>query len=153
VLDVLLSPLLRDGPMRHPSGRISLGTLVFLSLIGAGFYSLVMIVPFYVDHLDVKEAVTVAHNLAGRNSNDAVLRREIRERTARMGHHWEKDQYDNDVLKPGLGLTDQQILIERSGVTQNVRIAVSYERKVRLKPTNYIHTIQFSAEKEGIPGQ
>ncbi|HSP79007.1 MAG TPA: hypothetical protein VLQ93_10785, partial [Myxococcaceae bacterium] len=147
------SPLLREEFMRHPSGKVSLGSLVFLSLIAAGIYAVVMIVPFYVDHLDVKEAVAVAHNLSGRNSNDATLRNEIRQRTSQMGNHWERDQYDNDVLKPGLGLTDEQILIERSGVTQNVRIAVSYERKVRLKPTNYIYTLHFSAEREGIPGQ
>ncbi len=139
--------------MRHPSGKVSLGSLVFLSLIAAGIYALVMIVPFYVDHLDVKEAVAVAHNLSGRNTNDGRLRNEIRQRTSQMANHWERDQYDNDVLKPGLGLTDDQIIIERSGVTQNVRIAVSYERQVLLKPTNYVYTLHFTAEKEGIPGQ
>jgi hypothetical protein len=139
--------------MRHPSGKTSLGNLVFMALIAAGIYAAVMLVPFYIDHLDVKEAVAVAHNLAGRNRSDAMLRNEIRQRTSHMGHHWQRDQFDRNILKPGLGLRDEQIEIERSGVTQNVRIEVRYERQALLKPTSHIYTLQFSAVKEGIPGQ
>ena len=152
VLDAPSVPLLGRVLMRHPSGRISLGSLVFLTLIGGGIYVGAMVVPFYVDHLAVKEAVAVAHNLAARNNSDAMLRGTIRERTSQMGSHWERDQYDKDVLKPGLGLTDDQIIIERSEVTQSVRIEVSYERSFQLKPTKYVHTLHFSAVKEGIPG-
>jgi len=138
--------------MRHPSGKVSLGTLVFLTLIVGGIYALVVVAPFYVDHLDVKEAVAVAHNLAGKNYSDVQLRQAIRERTKDMGEHWEVDQYGQDVLKPGL-LTDEEILIERSEVSEEVRIEVSYERELRLKPTNMVRTLQFSAVKEGVPGQ
>ncbi|QRO01860.1 hypothetical protein JRI60_24000 [Archangium violaceum] len=137
--------------MRHPSGKVSLGALFALAVVAGVIYAGVMFVPFYVDHLDVKEAVAVAHNLSGRNYNDAMLRNVIRERTGQLGSHWERDQFDRDVLMPGLGLNDEQILIERSDVTQNVRIEVSYERTVRLKPTNAVRTLHFSAVKEGIP--
>ncbi|WP_257458920.1 hypothetical protein [Archangium lipolyticum] len=137
--------------MRHPSGKVSLGTLLLLAVVGGAIYAGAMVGPFYVDHLDVKEAVAVAHNLSGKNYSDPMLRNIIRERTSQLGSHWERDQFDRDVLKPGLGLTDEQILIERSEVTQNVRIEVSYERTVRLKPTNAVRTLRFSAVKEGIP--
>ena len=70
-----------------------------------------------------------------------------------MGTHWERDQFDRDILVPGLGLTHEQILIERSDVTQDVRIQVDYERRVRLKPTNKVHTLRFSVVKDGVPGQ
>ncbi len=137
--------------MRHPSGKVSLGSLVFLALVAGVIYAGVMVVPFYVDNLDVKEAVAVAHNLAGKNYSDAMLRSTIRERTSELGSHWEVDEFDRDVLKPGLGLKDDQILIERSEVTQNVRIEVSYERTVQLKPSNAVRTLHFSVVKEGIP--
>jgi hypothetical protein len=139
--------------MRHPSGKVSLGSLVFLTALASGIYALVMVAPYYVDHLDVKEAVAAAHSLAGQNYSDAMLRHTIRDRTKEMGQHWERDQFDRDVLMPGLGLTDEEILIERSEVTQNVRIEVTYERELRLKPTNIVRTLHFSAVKEGIPGQ
>jgi hypothetical protein len=139
--------------MRNNAGKVSLGTLVMLALVASGIYFVVMVAPLYVDHMDVKEAVSVAHNLAGRNPNDGVLRAEIRERTSRMGEHVEKDTWGVERVVPGLGLTDEQILIERSGITQNVRIEVTYERSVRLKPLDYVHTVQFSAVREGLPPQ
>ena len=139
--------------MRHPSGKISFGGLVLLTLVAGGIYLGVMFVPFYVDNLDVKEAVAAAHNRAAQTSDDDSLRNTIIERTSNMGTHWERDQFDNDILVPGLGLTHEQILIERSDVTQDVRIQVDYERRVRLKPTNKIHTLRFRVVKDGVPGQ
>lgn len=153
MLDAPRVPLLRGGLMRHPSGKISFGGLVLLSLVAGGIYLGVMFVPFYVDNLDVKEAVAAAHNRAAQTTDDDSLRNTIIERTSHMGTHWERDQFDRDILVPGLGLTRDQILIERSDVTPSVRIQVDYERRVRLKPTNHVHTLHFSVVKEGIPGQ
>jgi hypothetical protein len=152
MLDVPRARLLRRDFMRHPPGRVSLGSLVFLTLVAGVIYVFVTFVPFYVDNLDVKEAVTVAHNRAAKEKDES-LRQTIRERTSQMGTHWEVDQFDNPVLKPGLGLKDEQILIERSTVSDSVRIQVDYERQVWLKPTNRYHTLRFSVVKEGIPGQ
>jgi hypothetical protein len=139
--------------MRHPSGRISFGGLVLLTLVAGGIYLGVMFVPFYVDNLDVKEAVAVAYNRAARTTDDESLRTGIIESTSNMGTHWERDQFDRDILMPGLGLTPEQILIERSDVTRDIRIQVDYTRRVRLKPTNKVHTLHFSVVREGIPGQ
>ncbi len=139
--------------MRHPSGKISLGGLVLLSLIGGGIYVAATLVPFYVDNLDVKEAVAAAHNRSGQTKDDGIVRNTIIERTSQMGTHWERDQFDQDVLVPGLGLTDEHILIERSDVTPSVRIQVDYTRRVRFKPTKYVRTLSFSVVKDGIPGQ
>ncbi|WNG36569.1 hypothetical protein F0U60_24865 [Archangium minus] len=139
--------------MRHPSGKVSFGGLLLLALLVGGVYLGVTFIPFYVDNMDVKEAVAAAHNRAAQGAPDSTLRNTIIERTSQMGSHWEVDQFDNDVLKPGLGLTDEQILIERSGVTGSVRIEVNYERQVRLKPTDHVHTLRFHVVKDGIPGQ
>ena len=133
------------------SGKVSLGTLVLLLLLGGAVYFGAIYLPLWVDSLDVKEAVAAAHNLAGRNLNDAVLRNEIRSRTSEMGTHQEQDTWGNVRTVPGLGLTDEQILIERNPVTGSVRIEVEWERVVTLKPTRREHTFQFRAVKEGIP--
>ena len=129
----------------------NLGTLAVLAAIASAIYIAAKVVPLYVDNLDVKEAVEAAFNLAGRNNNDGLLRAEIRDRTSRMGSHVETDNWGNDRVVPGLGLTDDQIVIERSRVTENVRIEVTYQRAVELSLFNYVHMLELSAIKEGIP--
>jgi hypothetical protein len=133
------------------SGKVSLGTLVLLLLLGGAVYVAALYAPLYVDSLDVKEAVAAAHNLAGRNLNDSVLRNEIRQRTSQMGTHEEPDGWGATRTVPGLGLTDEQIRIERNGVTGSVRIEVLWDRTVVLKPTRRTHTFHFRALKEGLP--
>lgn len=129
----------------------NLGTLVVLAAIACAIYVAAKVVPLYVDNLDVKEAVEAAFNLAGRNNNDSILRAEIRERTSKMGTHVETDKWGNEQVVPGLGLTDDQIVIERSRVTDNVRIEVTYQREVDLSLFNYVHVLELSAIKEGLP--
>ncbi|XXF81111.1 hypothetical protein P2318_15510 [Myxococcaceae bacterium GXIMD 01537] len=127
--------------------------MLLLSLIGGGLYAVVVVAPFYVDHLDMKEAVAAAFNLAGRNANDGLLRSEIRERTKHMGTHLERDSWNVERMVPGLGLTDEQITIERSSITGNVRIEVNYDREVEFKPFQYVRTFHFRAVQEGLPPQ
>lgn len=129
----------------------NLGTLAVLAAIASAIYVAAKVMPLYVDNLDVKEAVEAAFNLAGRNNNDGLLRAEIRDRTSRMGSHVETDSWGNDIVVPGLGLTDEQIVIERSRVTENVRIEVTYQREVDLSLFNYVHVLELKAVKEGIP--
>ena len=125
--------------------------LLFLVVVAGAIFVAAKVVPVYVDHMDVKEAVDATFNLAGRNNNDGLLRGEIRERTMRMGHHVKTDSWGVDQVVPGLGLTDEQITIERSRVTENVKIEVTYEREVDFSPFNYTRTLQMRAVKEGIP--
>lgn len=129
----------------------NLGTLAVLAAIALAIYIAAKVVPLYVDNMDVQEAVEAAFNLAGRNNNDGLLRAEIRDRTSRMGSHVETDSWGNDRVVPGLGLTDEQIIIERSRVTENVRIEVTYQREVDLSLFNYVHAVELRAVKEGIP--
>lgn len=150
MLDGARHPLLRVVPVRN-HGKVSLVTLVLLALVAGGIYLLVMFVPFYIDHLDVKEAVQAVHNMSGRNPNDGQLRSEIRQRTSQMGSHVERDSWGVDHVVHGLGLTDDQITIERSSVMDNVRVEVQYDREVHLKPFNYVYTLHMSAVTEGPP--
>ncbi|MBF5043979.1 hypothetical protein FGE12_16385 [Aggregicoccus sp. 17bor-14] len=130
---------------------MSLGTLVLLLLLGGAVYAASLYVPLWVDSLDVKEAVAAAHALSGQNTNDALLRNEIRNRTTHMGTHVESDGWGGTRTAPGLGLTDDQILIDRDPVTGSVRIEVSWDRPVTLKPTARVHLFHFRVVKEGLP--
>jgi hypothetical protein len=136
-----------------PNVTKNLGTIAVVAVLAAVIYVAAKIVPFYVDHMDVKEAVEAAFNLAGRNTNDSILRAEIRDRTKLMGNHVETDSWGVDHVVPGLGLTDDQITIERSRITDNVRIEVLYHREVDLALFNRVHVLELRAIKEGIPPQ
>jgi hypothetical protein len=133
------------------AGKTNIGGLAILAVLACVIFIAAKVVPFYVDHMDVKEAVGATFNLAGRNNNDSILRAEIRERTKHMGEHVETDSWGVDRIVPGLGLTDDQITIERSHVTENVRIEVAYQREVDFSPFPYTHVLQMRAIKEGIP--
>jgi hypothetical protein len=129
----------------------NVGVLLVLAAVASVIYVAAKVVPFYVDHMDVTEAVEATFNLAGRNINDGILRGEIRSRTGRMGSHIETDTWGVNHVVPGLGLTDEQIVIERSRITDNVSIEVTYQREVELSLFNYVHVLQLRAFKEGIP--
>ncbi len=126
---------------------------MLLLLIGGGIYLGVMLVPVYIDNLTVKEAVTVAHNRVAQGADDGTIRNVIMERTSRLGYHWERDRFDQNIRVPGLGLQPEQITIERSFVTPSIKIQVDYERRVRFAPSKYVRTIRFRVVREGIPGQ
>ncbi len=126
---------------------------MLLLLIAGGIYLGVMLVPVYVDNFTVKEAVTVAHNRIAQGADDESIRNVIMERTSRLGYHWERDRFDQNIRVPGLGLQPEQIIIERSMVTPSVKIQVDYERRVRFAPSKYVRTVRFQVVREGIPGQ
>ncbi|MFL5350901.1 MAG: hypothetical protein ACJ8AT_39540 [Hyalangium sp.] len=134
-----------------PKAAKNLITLLVLVLVAGGIYVAAKVVPFYVDNLDVEDAVSAAFNLSGRNGNDGILRAEIRSRTMRMGSHVETDTWGVDHVVPGLGLTDDQIEIERSRITDNVRIEVTYQRDVEFALFKRTHTLVFHVVREGIP--
>lgn len=139
------------GTSVRQTGKTNIGMLLFLAVAAVIVFVAAKVVPVYVDHMDVVEAVDATFNLAGRNTNDGILRGEIRSRTMRMGTHVETDSWGVDQVVPGLGLTDDQILIERSRVTENVKIEVAYEREVDFSPFGYKRTLVMRAVKEGIP--
>lgn len=134
------------------NGKVSLASLVLMAAVAGGIYSVIFIVPVYLDNLDVKEAVDAAFNMSGK-ANDDRLRIEIKEKVNKktVGSHKEDDGYGNIKEVGGLGITDEQIVIERDMVHNTVRIVVDYEREVELKPTKKIRVISFHVEKEGIP--
>jgi hypothetical protein len=137
--------------LKVPKFVKNLGVLLVLAAIASAIYVVAKVVPFYVDNMDVKEAVDATFNLARRNANDGVLRAEIRNRTNRMGSHVETDSWGVDHVVPGLGLTDEQITIERSAITDNVRIEVSYQREVEFGLFNYVHVLDMNVVREGLP--
>jgi hypothetical protein len=70
-----------------------------------------------------------------------------------MGSHVETDSWGVERVVPGLGLTDEQIVIERSRITDNVLIEVTYQREVEFGLFGYVHVLNMRVAKEGIPSR
>lgn len=132
----------------RPYGRINLVSLILIAAVVGGLYAVVMIGPIYADNIDVREAVNQAFNQIARNTEEFV-RANLREKLRMVGKHKETDEFGYEKEVPGLGLTDDQIVIERNDPAGTVRIEVSYEREVDLKPFNKTIRLQFNEHKEG----
>lgn len=132
----------------RPYGRINLVGLILMAAIVGGIYAVVMIGPIYADNIDVQEAVNQAFNQIPRNT-DEYVRVTLREKLRMVGKHKETDEFGYEKEVPGLGLTDDQIIIDRNDPASTVRIEVNYEREVDLKPFNKTIRLQFNPHKEG----
>jgi hypothetical protein len=132
------------------AGKINLVSLALLGAVAAGIYWVFIFSPPYLDNLDVKEALNAAYNQAGR-STDAQLRAQIRAKLndPKLGSHEQLDGFGNVRVVGGLGILDEQIVIERDEVSNWVQLRVEYEREIRLRPTERTHTLYFSPHKEG----
>jgi hypothetical protein len=132
-------------------GKVSLFALFFFAAIVVGGYWALIVFPVYIDNIwDVREALDVAYNQAGRR-NDAFLKGAIQERvnSSALGVRDEVDESGNTTQVFGIGITEDQILITRNPIANTILIRVDYEREVRLIPSQRIHRIQFSPQKEG----
>src|SRR5947209_8298304 len=115
------------------AGKVNLVALVLLAGAAGAIYWLIFFIPVYLDNIDVKNAVEAAYNRAA-SLDDVTIRGQIKAEASRFGTHIEDDGFGNMVEKQGLGLTDEQIVIERDEVLKTVLVRVDYAREVKLKP-------------------
>jgi hypothetical protein len=132
----------------RPTGKVNFLALLFMGAIAAGLFYGINYGPAYVDNLEVREAVVSAYNQA-KNTNDPNLRIFIKEKVRKFGTHKEYDNFGQMQELPGLGLKDEQILIERDTVNKTVTITVEYEREIELKPLKRSKTLRFIETKSG----
>jgi hypothetical protein len=97
--------------------------------------------------MDVSGAIASAYNQSARD--DDVLRNIIQDKLRYVGEHEEDDGFGNVKIAQGLGLTDDDILIDRDTVNDTIRIEVDYTRKVELKPFKRILLLHFHPNKSG----
>lgn len=132
-----------------PRGGVNvLGVLLVFGLV-AGAYWLYVYSPVYLDNLDVREGVAEAYNI--RSSRDGDLRVAIQRHAndPGVGWHREDDGWGYVKIVGGLGITDDQITIERDEVNNRITIRVTYSREVQLKPTAQVRHVKFVVEKVG----
>jgi len=134
--------------LARPFGKINLIGLLFLSALAAFVYFLIFFTSPILDNLDVKEQMVAAYNQSGGLSDEA-MKRWIMANTDRVGDHEEDDGYGNVKTSPGLGLTLDDISIERNTVADTITIRVDYRRKILLKPTQRVYWLAFHPQLSG----
>jgi hypothetical protein len=134
--------------VRKARGAVSFFSLVLLLGLAAGGYLAWMFVPVYLDNLDVREATTAAFNRMASDPDMDRVRVYVMDRQKRIGTHWENDGRSR-VEKPGLGLTDADVVIERDGGEHTGRVQVDYQREIKLWPTERFVSVDFHVEKAG----
>ncbi len=125
-----------------------LSTFIFLAVGAVAVYSAILLTESFFDNYEVKQAVAIAHDGA-RQSGDGVLRAQILNGSRQVGSHWEQTGDGNIREVNGLGLKDENVLIQRD--RGSVLIRVNYQRRIRLKPSDLFITLNYNVEKEGPP--
>jgi hypothetical protein len=130
-------------------GAVSLVSLFLLLVLVAAGYSGYLLIPLYMDNLDMREALTAAFNRMASDPDDGRIRTYLVGRANTIGTHWER-QGGVRVEKPGLGLGAEDFTIERESFTGHTgRVQVDYQREFRLWPSDTFKTLDFHAEKAG----
>jgi hypothetical protein len=130
------------------TGKVNLIAVVIVAAMAGAIYWTVMFSGVYLDNMDIKTEVVGAYNEAGRKLDPQLMAR-ILDRANHVGTHKEDDGYGRIVEKKGLGLTDENVTIERDDVQKRILIRVEYDREVQLKPLQKIRRVHFNVSKEG----
>ncbi len=135
----------------RPSGRVNVVSLVLILALIIGVWLAVHLSKPYLDNLNVKDSVASAYSDVLLGRTDEQIRNRIIEELngAKVGTHKEYNGYGELVEVPGLGLTAENITIERDDVRRTVRIRIEYDREVKLSPLAKVITLHFNPEKKG----
>jgi len=119
----------------------------------AAIYWTAMFGPLYLDNLNVKEAAEIG--LSGYAEGADYMRmltlRRINQQsvnTKPIGSHMEETEDGRVVEVPGLGLTDENVIVDYDEQKRFARITIRYQRTVRLKPTQSKSVVDFEVTKE-----
>lgn len=134
--------------MRKARGAVSVFNLLLLLGVAAAGYLAWTFVPVWLDSLDVREASAASFNRMAIDPDLQRIRNYFLDRTKRIGTHWETEGATR-VEKPGLGLTDADVVVERDAAEHTGHFQVDYQREVRLWPTDRFVSVDFHVDKAG----
>jgi hypothetical protein len=132
----------------NASGKISLPNLILLAAVASAIYFGVLLFPVMLDNFEVQDTINKAVNRS-HQVDDRALRGLVASGLARVGTHYAPNPFGELVEVQGLGVKPEEVIVERNTVTQTIRVAVPYQRQIRLKPTQKFITLRFHPEREG----
>lgn len=125
-----------------------------LGLIAGVIWAAILFAGPVLDNLDVKNAIAEALNQ--RHASEEQLELYILNKVNgapgvpnAVGSHFEVNALGEEVELPGLGLTTDNVFVDRNTVTGLQTITVDYTRTVVIKPLSQRVTLHFRPSKTG----
>lgn len=131
-----------------PYGKVNLVSLLFIAAIAGAIYSVIMFSPAVVDNLDVQEEMAKMINQADRLSDDQI-RTILVARLNQIGTHYEEQGDGTWAEVKGLGVTNDNLTVDRDTVSGVLTLRVDYIRQIKLKPSEAWTSLTFGPQKEG----
>lgn len=122
---------------------------MIVGLIGALYWAVVF-GPAYLDNISMREALDVAVHTRGGDEHvvEAVINR-VNFGEHAFGYHYEENENGEQVEVRGMGLTADNISVDRNEQAHTLKVMIDYTRPVRLKPTSTVRSVTFHLEQEG----
>jgi hypothetical protein len=132
------------------SGKVNFVALLMLLAIGGGVYLVAIYSGVYLDNLDVKQQMKAGFNDWG-VKNEATIRTQLLRKLndKELGWHREEDEYGEEHVRPGLGITDEQLVIEADTVSRQLSMRLEYDREVQFKPSKKRKIVHFVVDVSG----
>lgn len=134
----------------RPTGKVNvMGLAIALAFFGAVYWGIVM-GPVHLENLDIREWVTGTFNESARVPADALISPLLNKlNDAKFASHYETDENGLKIKVGGLGLSEDNITIERNEEAQTSTVRVEYVREVKMIPFEKYRNVKFVVQKSG----
>ena len=133
------------------NGETNPGTYVFLVLVAAAGFYVFHVAPLYWDNLEAKDAANEAFavwQMKGEKvAHDNLMARLNLKSTGTS--HYEVDADGVESIKPGYGVTDDNVTIAFDESTRKLTVRIEYDRIVEFAPLKKRKSYHLVAEKTG----
>lgn len=139
------------GSVRNNGETNPVAYLLVVLVAAAGFYAY-HVAPLYWDNLEAKEAAAEAFNVYI-VSGEATARSKMMIRLNAKSpntSHYEVDKDGVESIKPGYGLSDDNIVFTFDESTRKLIVRIEYDRIVEFSPLKKRKSYHLVAEKTGI---
>lgn len=127
-----------------------MGTLILVPFLCVVTYVVWIVAPVLTDHFSVRGALHAALAKARLGANDDTIRIVFINEVRGIGSVESIDDQNKLVVEPGgMGFQAKDLKIDRNDDDDMVRLRISYERIVQLRPTPLLRVIPFNAVVEG----
>jgi hypothetical protein len=124
--------------------------VVLLAVAGALFYGY-HVGPLYLDNLEAKDAVGEAWATYLQRGEDYSMNQLLVRLNAKNPgtSHYEVDDEGVESIKPGFGVTKDNVTIEFDEASRMLKVRLEYDRIVEFKPLKKRKIYHLIAEKKG----
>ncbi len=136
--------------MRNDGETNPVTYLVVALLAGAIFYAY-HVGPLYIDNLEAREAAAEAYNVYMLSGEATALQKLLIRLNAKSPNtsHYEVDEEGVESVKPGYGLTEDNVKITFDEASRKLTVRIEYDRIVEFAPLKKRKSYHLVAEKTG----